>query len=149
MVAFNSWGPHQRNVAALRALNEQVKLPPKERDPAKCIGPQYFLFPSLAIAGAYREHVAISIVLPGRSRTESITHQIIGTRRTPADDTERAAAEFTRDWFYRVVRDEDYASQYAVDSALPALNGTDMLFGRNEAGVQHFHRVIDEHLSRQ
>jgi hypothetical protein len=48
-----------------------------------------------------------------------------------------------RDWFYDVVRDEDYAAQEAVADSLPALAGTDMLFGRNEPGVQHFHRTLN------
>jgi hypothetical protein len=52
--------------------------------------------------------------------------------RDAADNAERVAAATTRDWFYRVVRDEDYASQYAIDAALPALDGTDLVFGRNE-----------------
>jgi phenylpropionate dioxygenase-like ring-hydroxylating dioxygenase large terminal subunit len=148
MIAFDSWGPHQRNAAALRAIGQQAKLPAEQRDPAQCVGPNYFIFPGMAIAGAYREHVAVSIVLPGRTRTESVTQQVIATRHAPATDEERTAAATTRDWFYQVVRDEDYASQYAVDGALPALDGTDLVFGRNEPGVQHFHRAIDEHLSR-
>jgi len=148
MIAFDSWGPHQRNAAALRAISDQAQLPAGSRDPALGVGPLYFLFPGMAIAGAYRQHVAVSIVLPGRTRGQSVTQQIIALRRPPADDAERHAAENTRDWFHRVVRDEDYASQYAVDAALPALDGTDLVFGRNEPGVQHFHRAINEHLAR-
>jgi hypothetical protein len=51
-----------------------------------------------------------------------------------------------RDWFYDVVRDEDYAAQTAVEQTLPSLAGTDLLFGRNEPGVQHFHRTLDQYL---
>jgi nitrite reductase/ring-hydroxylating ferredoxin subunit len=148
MTAFDTWGPHQRNAAALRAIAAQAELPAQLRDPAQCVGPNYFLFPAMAIAGAYRQHVAVSIVLPGRTRAESVTQQIIAVRRPPADDAERLAADHTRDWFHRVVRDEDYASQYAVDATLPALDGTDLVFGRNEPGVQHFHRAVEEHLAR-
>ncbi|MFI7701883.1 aromatic ring-hydroxylating dioxygenase subunit alpha [Nonomuraea sp. NPDC049480] len=147
MTAFDRWGPHQRNAAALRGITDEALKPIELRDPAKGVGPNYFIFPAMAIAGGYRQHVAISIVLPGRTRTESVTQQIIGLRRPPADEEERRAADRTRDWFFEVVRDEDYAAQYAVDRGLTALDGTDLLFGRNEPGVQHLHRAIRQHVA--
>lgn len=148
MIAFDGWGPHQRNAAALRGIAEEAGKPAELRDPANGVGPIFFVFPGLAIAGGYRQHVAVSIVLPGRTRTESITQQIIGLRRPPATEEDLRAAERTRDWFFQVVRDEDYAAQYAIDRGLAALDGTDMLFGRNEPGVQHFHHAIREHVAR-
>lgn len=41
-----------------------------------------------------------------------------------------------------MVRDEDYATTYGVQRGLKALAGTDFVFGRNEPGLQHFHRTI-------
>jgi phenylpropionate dioxygenase-like ring-hydroxylating dioxygenase large terminal subunit len=148
MIAFDTWGPHQRNTAALRGIAEEAGKPAESRDPANGVGPIFFVFPGLAIAGGYRRHVAVSIVLPGRTRTESFTQQIIGLRGAPESEEDLRAAERTRDWFFEVVRDEDYAAQFAIDRGLPALDGTDMLFGRNEPGVQHFHRTIRELLTR-
>ena len=46
------------------------------------------------------------------------------------------------EWFYEVVREEDYANTYGVQRGLEALAGTDFVFGRNEPGLQHFHRTI-------
>jgi hypothetical protein len=65
-------------------------------------------------------------------------------RQEPRDDEEVKAAEHTRDWFHDVVLDEDYATGYGVQRGLQALSGTDFVFGRNEPGVQHFHRVLKE-----
>ena len=143
MVAFDSWGPHQRNASPLRAIAEEAAKPVAERDPANAVAPNYWLFPGMAIAGGYRQVTAVSIVVPGRTPAESTTQQIIALRRPPVDDEERHAADRMRDWFYDVVRDEDYAAQEAVADSLPALAGTDMLFGRNEPGVQHFHRTLN------
>jgi phenylpropionate dioxygenase-like ring-hydroxylating dioxygenase large terminal subunit len=142
LVAFDSWGPHQRNASALRTISEQAVKPPAEQDPAMGVAPNYWLFPGMAIAGAYRHLTAVSIVLPGRSHNVSNTQQILAVRRPPIDDEEQHAAARMRDWFYDVTLNEDYAAQAAVAASLPALAGTDLLFGRNEPGVQHFHRTL-------
>jgi hypothetical protein len=100
----------------------------------------------MAIAGAYRHLTAVSIVVPGRSHNESYTQQILAVRRPPADDEEAHAAARMRDWFFDVTLNEDYAAQAAVAASLPALAGTELIFGRNEPGVQHFHRSLARYL---
>ena len=42
--------------------------------------------------------------------------------------------------------DEDYATGYGVQRGLDAFDGEEFVFGRNEPGVQHFHRVLKEML---
>ena len=146
IVAFNSWGPHQRNASALRTIADQVGKPAAERDPAMAVAPNYWLFPAMAIAGAYRHLTAVSIVVPGRSHNESYTQQILAVRRPPADDEEAHAAARMRDWFFDVTLNEDYAAQAAVAASLPALAGTELIFGRNQPGVQHLHRLLARYL---
>ena len=147
MVAFNTWGPHQRNASALRGIAEEADKPLPDRDPAMAVAPNYWLFPGMAIAGAYRHLTAISIVLPGRSPNESTTQQILALRHPPVNDQEKQAAEHMRDWFFDITLNEDYAAQAAVANSLPALAGTNLMFGRNEPGVQHFHRTLDGYLT--
>lgn len=142
MAAFDALGPHQRNVFALRAIADAVGRPPNEWNPATCTGPILFLFPGLAIAGGLRHQTAVSIVLPGQTVGESRTQQMILLRRAPVDEEEIKAADQARDWFHDVVLDEDYLTGEGVQRGLDALAGTDYLFGRNEPGVQHFHRVL-------
>ncbi|WP_322747102.1 MULTISPECIES: aromatic ring-hydroxylating dioxygenase subunit alpha [unclassified Frankia] len=146
IAAFDSWGPHQRNAFALRTIAEASTAPPQTWDPATCVGAIFWLFPGLAVSGGWRQSVSVSLVLPGRTPEESRTQQVILLRRPPADDEERRAADVTRDWFHDVVRDEDYSTGFGVARGLAALAGTDFVFGRNEPGVQHFHRVIDRFL---
>ncbi len=144
MAAFDAWGPHQRNAFALRPIAHSVDLPREQWNPALCVGSIYWLFPGLAVAGGWRSQVVVSLVLPGTSWDTSHTQQILALRHEPADDDERKAAEHTRDWFHDVVMDEDYATGFAVQRGLEALDGQDFVFGRNEPGVQHFHRVLKE-----
>jgi phenylpropionate dioxygenase-like ring-hydroxylating dioxygenase large terminal subunit len=146
MAAFDSWGPHQRNSFALRPIAHAVDTPRETWDPAMCVGAIFWLFPGLAIAGGWRNHVAVSLVLPGTTWDTSRTQQLILLRHEPADDDQRKAAAHTRDWFHDVVMDEDYATGYGVQKGLDALGDEDFVFGRNEPGVQHFHRAINEAL---
>ena len=144
LTAYDQWGPHQRGAHALRPIADAAKQSREEWDPASCVGAIYWLFPGLAIAGGWRSHTAISLVLPGETWDTSKTQQIIVLRQEPSDDEEIKAAEHTRDWFHDVVLDEDYATGYGVQRGLQALSGTDFIFGRNEPGVQAFHRSLKE-----
>ena len=144
MAAFDRWGPHQRNSFALRPIAHAVDQPREQWDPALCVGAIYWLFPGLAVAGGWRSQVVVSLVLPGTTWDTSHTQQILALRHQPADDDERKAAEHTRDWFHDVVMDEDYATGFGVQRGLEACDGQDFVFGRNEPGVQHFHRVLKE-----
>lgn len=146
MAAFDSWGPHQRNAFALRSIADAVDKPREAWDPTACVGAIYWLFPGLAIAGGWREQVAISLVLPGRTWDTSRTEQVILLRHEPVDDEARTSADHTRDWFHDVVLDEDYATGFGVQRGLAAMAEQSFVFGRNEPGVQHFHRVIKERL---
>ncbi len=149
MAAFDRWGPHQRNSFALRPIADAVDKPQEEWDPTTCVGAIYWVFPGLAIAGGWREQVAVSLVLPGATWDASRTEQHILLRREPADDEERKAADHTRDWFHDVVLDEDYNAGYGVQRGLAAMSGQDFVFGRNEPGVQHFHHAIQDQLGEE
>lgn len=142
MAAFDALGAHQRNVFALRPIADAVSRPRAEWDPATCTGPILWLFPGLSIAGGLRAQTAISLVLPGRTVGESVTHQHILLREPPATEEAVKAADQVRDWFHDVVLDEDYLTGEGVQRGLEALSGTDYIFGRNEPGVQHFHRAL-------
>jgi phenylpropionate dioxygenase-like ring-hydroxylating dioxygenase large terminal subunit len=144
MAAIDFWGPHIRNSFALRPIAEAVKQSEARWDPTQCVGLILFLFPGLAIAGGLRNQVSVSLILPGTSVDTSLTYQALLLRGAPTDELEAKEADHTSDWFYDVVREEDYATCYGVQRSLGVLSGTDFLFGRNEPGVQHLHHTINE-----
>jgi phenylpropionate dioxygenase-like ring-hydroxylating dioxygenase large terminal subunit len=147
MAVFDKWGPHQRNAFALRPIADAANTPKDSWDPATCVGAIFWLFPGLAIAGGWRSQIAVSLVLPGSSWASSKTQQLILLRHEPADEDERKAADHTRDWFHDVVIDEDYSTGFGVQRGLSAMADQDFVFGRNEPGVQHFHRELKERLA--
>ena len=142
MATFDHLGPHGRVAFALKSIVPFVDRPRSEWDPAACAGPILWLFPGLAIAGGWRSTMAVAMVLPGTTPGTSYTQQRIVLREEPGTEEERHAAEFAREWFHDVTLDEDYATGEGVQRGLAAMGDRDFVFGRNEPGVQHFHRTV-------
>ncbi|WP_409329697.1 aromatic ring-hydroxylating oxygenase subunit alpha [Trujillonella humicola] len=142
MATFDSFGPHMRVAFALKTIGGSADLPEESWEPAANVGPIFWLFPGIAIAGGWRRIVEVSIVLPGTSWDTSTTEQHTLLREPPVDDEEVKVADHARDWFYEVTLEEDYRTGEGVQRGLDAMTGTDLVFGRNEPGVQHFHRTV-------
>lgn len=143
LAVFDTFGRHLRYAYARRGIADAAKLPPEEQDPTRTIGPVTWLFPGLSIAGGLRNHTVASLVVPGRTIGESVTHQTTLLRKPPATDVELKEADQVADLFHDVLVTEDYPVCEAVERTLEAVAGTDFLFGRNEPAVQHFHRVLN------
>lgn len=144
LATFDAFGPHIRVAFGLRPIAAEVDTDPESWDPTKCVGPIVWVFPGLAIAGGWRDRMAVALPLPGRTREESMTEQRIMMRRAPSNDTELHEAEFARDWFYDVTYGEDYLTGFGVQRGVSALPKDDtQIFGRNEIGVQHFHATVN------
>ncbi len=143
MQAFDSYGPHIRNTYGLKPLAEAAEKPREEWDPVECLGVTFWLFPGIAVAGGWRQHTAVSIMLPGDSWELSMTQQTLLMRHAPVDEDERETAQVASDFFYNAFRDEDYTAQFQVQQGLASVPDESHIFGRNEPAVQHFHRTLD------
>lgn len=142
MAIFDGYGPHMRVAFALKTIGAAVDTPESTWQPPTSVGPIFWLFPGIAIAGGWRKLVEVSIVLPGSSPDTSMTEQHLLLRRPPADDDEVKEADHASQWFYEVTLDEDYRTGEGIQRGLAAGAEGDFVFGRNEPGVQHFHRTI-------
>jgi phenylpropionate dioxygenase-like ring-hydroxylating dioxygenase large terminal subunit len=138
----DKFGPHVRNVFALKTLDTMMQRPREEWEPAAAMGLVYWIFPGMSIAGGWRERTVISIVLPGDSWGESMTWQATLLRTPPQTPEEFLEAEKTAEWFFAAFRDEDYTAQTEVQNGLPSLAHKHMLIGRNEIAVQHAHDSV-------
>jgi nitrite reductase/ring-hydroxylating ferredoxin subunit len=143
MAAFDSYGPHIRNTYGLKPLADAADLPREKWDPVECLGVTYWLVPGLAVAGGWRQHTAVSIMLPGDSWELSMTQQTLLVRHEPHDEAERFSAQTASDFFYNAFKDEDYTAQFQVQQGLASVPDESHVFGRNEPAVQHFHRTLD------
>jgi hypothetical protein len=92
--------------------------------------------------------VLISQVLPGPTVDTSITIQSTYSR-SPIESDERRAeldkrAKFIRD----VILEEDYFLNHKIGAGLRSGANSHLTFGRNEPGLHHFHRMVEEIVHR-
>jgi hypothetical protein len=143
---YNAWGPHQRVTTPDATLLDYKDLPDDEWDLDQICGGVWTIFPHISIAGG-NNGGQIAQLFPGKTPDTSITILNYYTAYEP-DEEQRAAADQRADFVAAVVRDEDYATGIELQRALAAGGKTEVLFGRNEGGGQHFHRTVDERLAR-
>jgi phenylpropionate dioxygenase-like ring-hydroxylating dioxygenase large terminal subunit len=141
-MVFDGFGPHERLGFALRTIDEVADGPEDRWDPSHHVGPIYWTFPGFSIAGGWRQRMTVALCLPTDKVDESITEHRIVVRHD-IDDAVQHELEVMRDWFYDVVYNEDYLTQYGVQKGVRATGGHTQVFGRNEIGVQYLHRTID------
>ena len=101
----------------------------------------HYIFPNVSISGGHGDTVQLSRLFPGPTVDKSLTtqHQYF---RQPVVGDMAVVAEQKRVVYEQVVRDEDCATIFSINEALPAIGDRHLVFGRNEPGNQHLHQVI-------
>lgn len=145
-------GPHQRLGLVTKAdhVLEQEDLPslankPQEEWPMDILlFGEWIIFPNVSINCFYKggRGVIISQVLPGAAAGESTTVQIFLHENPPEGDQLAEAHEMT-DFLGKVVGEEDMPMSDGQQQVLNSGLLPDVQYGRNEGGVQHFHKWVD------
>lgn len=150
---YFSQGPHQRVIAPqgrpgsvapddLYALG-RLPAPGEPIDPL--LMGEWILFPGTSINTFYIAGircVLVSIVVPGAEVGTSTTTQTF-LAETPPDDAARAAMSEMCAFLAHVVGDEDLPTSYFQQKAMATGLVGEVRFGRNEGGLQHFHKWLD------
>jgi phenylpropionate dioxygenase-like ring-hydroxylating dioxygenase large terminal subunit len=141
---YDAWGPHQRVSMPLPAYLELEKKPEDEWDPRQLVAGVWTVFPHVSIADfdAGGKIYMVSQLFPGATAERSVTVQHFLTTTAP-DDARREVIDATMKFLEHVVRDEDYFTGKRIQQGLESGAKRDVLFGRNEAGGQRFHRWVD------
>jgi phenylpropionate dioxygenase-like ring-hydroxylating dioxygenase large terminal subunit len=135
---FDSFGPHHRLVFPLNGILDLQMLPEEQWDPLQNMVVIYALFPNIVLSCTIANGELFRIYpsdRPGRSIT---VHQ----NSTPldlSDESAAAGAQAVFDYAHATVRDEDYALVAALQANLASGAKPDLVFGRNEPGLQHRH----------
>jgi hypothetical protein len=109
---------------------------------------EWILFPNVSFNSFYQggRGVLISQILPGVNVDESITVQTYIMENEP-NEADREAAEQLRAFLGNVVNGEDLPTSYAQQKALSTRMLKTIQFGRNEGGLQQFHKWTDRILA--
>ena len=142
---YDAWGPHQH----VSSPDERVL---KYQDTAEDDWPELMLtaglwtiFPHVSIArfDAGGPIYMVSQLFPGDTPGSSVTVQSFLSTFDPDDEQNKTIAT-QMDFLLHVVRDEDYFTGFRLQKALKAGIKSHVMFGRNEAGGQRFHRWIED-----
>ncbi len=143
---YYAFGPHQRVSSPNPQLFELKDTPEAEWPMEPLLSSVWTIFPHISIAsfdGGGGRGVMISQLFPGDTPQESRTVQNYVMETLPPTDEMRNAAQEQFKLLKYVVEEEDYATGLAQQRALMHRPGTEVLFGRNEGGGQHFHGFLD------
>ena len=141
---YYSWGPHQRVTSPDPGLLKLEDTPESQWPIEPLMSGVWTIFPHVSIAsfdGGGRG-VMISQLFPGETPLESYTVQNYLMQEAPGEARVAMAHEQFK-FLEHVVRDEDYATGLKQQRALLTGAKPHVMFGRNEAGGQNFHRWLD------
>ncbi len=142
---YDAWGPHQRVTSPDHRILDWADSPEDEWTMAKINSGVWTIFPHISVArfDAGGPMYMVSQLFPGDTPDTSFTVQNFLAAFEPNDEQKQALAK-QMEFLLHVVRDEDYFTGNRIQKALKTGTKSHVMFGRNEAGGQRFHRFVDE-----
>ncbi|KUH88817.1 MULTISPECIES: SRPBCC family protein [unclassified Mycobacterium] len=135
---FDSFGPHHRLVFPLNGIRDLEEVPEEQWDPLHHMVVIYALFPNIVLSCTIANGELFR-VYPGQGPGRSITVHQNSTPLDLTDESVAAGAAAVFDYAHATVRDEDYALVAALQANLESGVRENLVFGRNEPGLQHRH----------
>jgi len=142
LLVHDTYGPHQRLTFGRKNLEALDKEKGDDWDGSQYIRIIHSVFPNLSISGIIGGHCLVSQVFPGDSPDSTSTRQTLLCASKPETEAEEAAAQQFSAMTLQAVRDEDYVIAGSIQRALRSGANTHFVIGRNEPGLQHFHRWV-------
>ncbi|HET9875963.1 MAG TPA: SRPBCC family protein [Mycobacterium sp.] len=144
---FDSFGQHHRLIFPLNGILELDDIGEDDWDPFKYMVVIYALFPNIVLSVTIANGELFRIYPAGKPGRSITVHQ----NSTPldlSDESVAAGAQAVFDYAHSTVRDEDYRLVEALQANLESGARDQLLFGRNEPGLQHRHIVWADALRR-
>lgn len=145
-------GPHQRlglvnrekHPLEMDDITQLAELPQDEWPMNTLLFGEWIIFPNVSINCFYKggRGVIISQILPGPTVRESTTVQIFLHENPPGNEQLQDAHEMA-DFLGRVVSEEDLPMSREQQKMMDTGLLPQVMMGRNEGGLQHFHAWID------
>ncbi|MCY3863635.1 MAG: aromatic ring-hydroxylating dioxygenase subunit alpha [bacterium] len=145
LMAHDTWGPHQRIVFGRKSLPKLVDQPEEEWDLDEHIRLIHSIFPNVSISGILGDYCLLSQLFPGPTVDTSLTIQTVLCRHEPTTEEEQKVAEQFSALVLQAVRDEDYWVGFQIQNALKSGATSEVLFGRNEPSLQHYHYAVERY----
>ncbi len=144
---FDSYGPHHRLIFPLNTILELENMPEQQWNPFHNMVVIYALFPNIVLSVTIANGELFR-VYPGIEPGRSITVHQNATPQDISDESVAAGAQAVFEYAHATVRDEDYKLVEGLQANFESGARDQLLFGRNEPGLQHRHMTWAEALAR-
>ncbi|HZU47455.1 MAG TPA: SRPBCC family protein [Mycobacterium sp.] len=145
---FDAYGPHHRLIFPLNSILELESVAEDQWDPFHNMVVIYALFPNIVLSVTIANGELFRIY-PGSEPGRSVTVHQNSTPLDLSDESVVAGARAVFDYAHATVRDEDYQLAAQLQANLESGAREQLLFGRNEPGLQHRHRSWADALAAQ
>ncbi|TCK27635.1 aromatic ring-hydroxylating oxygenase subunit alpha [Pseudonocardia endophytica] len=148
LAAYEKIGLHHRFVPVRSTFPDVLARPEAEQELLPHAGVVYYVFPATFI-NWQMDHMEIWTVAPDARRDDAC---VITASMLVADppSTERETRHWDRNW--TMLRDsvmtEDFDTMEIIQSNIESGAVDELAFGRNEIGLQNFHRDLEAELAR-
>jgi phenylpropionate dioxygenase-like ring-hydroxylating dioxygenase large terminal subunit len=144
---FDSYGPHHRLIFPLNTILDLDNTPEEQWNPLHNVVVIYALFPNIVLSVTIANGELFR-VYPGDRPGRSITVHQNSTPLDLSDESVAAGASAVFDYAHATVRDEDYRLVAGLQANLEAGARRQLVFGRNEPGLQHRHITWEQALKK-
>ncbi|KZS58067.1 aromatic ring-hydroxylating oxygenase subunit alpha [Mycobacterium ostraviense] len=135
---FDSYGPHHRLIFPLNTIMELDAAPEDQWNPFHHMVVIYALFPNIVLSVTVANGELFR-VYPGAQPGRSVTVHQNSTALDVSDESVAAGAQAVFEYAHATVRDEDYRLAESLQANLESGAREQLVFGRNEPGLQHRH----------
>jgi hypothetical protein len=139
---YDTFGRNHRMLLCRRAIDEMRRLPTEQWNIVVATLPAYWLFPNVQLLpfedGCYLVRAYPHPTEPGRHTSHITFYPRPGV--TEAVDIARSDEQRTlAELFASIIRDEDYVMSPSQQSTASSGALPEVLFGRNEPALHHYH----------
>jgi carnitine monooxygenase subunit len=135
---FDAYGPHHRLIFPLNTILDLDNIPEDKWVPFNSMVVIYAIFPNIVLSVTIANGELFR-VYPGDRPGRSITVHQNSTPLDLSDESTAAGAQAVFEYAHATVRDEDYRLVAGLQANLESGAREQLLFGRNEPGLQHRH----------
>ncbi|MDT5173337.1 MAG: hypothetical protein QOG37_588 [Mycobacterium sp.] len=135
---FDAYGPHHRLIFPLNTILDLDDIPEDKWVPFNSMVVIYAIFPNIVLSVTIANGELFR-VYPGDRPGRSVTVHQNSTPLDMSDESTAAGAQAVFEYAHATVRDEDYRLVAALQANLESGAREQLLFGRNEPGLQHRH----------
>ena len=141
LATFDNYGPHIKITGARTSVLDDKNSLKTKNDYEEHTIKVYTLFPNTILVG-HPEHVEIWNILPGNSVNECHVSLSLFSKEKPLTDSAKKHWENNFNLAIDVVEKEDFPLGEDIQKGFYADPKRKLIFGKNEPGLQHFHKSI-------